>query len=1321
MDLTDRRFRFVARRGRGWLCPLPFALREVLVLLFLLVLTPAWMTGKNIVGAQQNGQGRRLTMDDGLASNAVRHIAQDRYGFVWMGTDNGLCRYDGIQVRRYAMPEDLTDPYVSAMWCADEGIYVGTVRGVLLLDAVSGRFTRLDAAGQANVTHITADHDGRLWIATMSDGVWCYDPRSGHRRHYDMAAQKGSIAQVYVTRDNQVMAVTNWAEVAVSRLNKAADRFEPVRFDGGDAGALCMLQTHDGRQWVGTWEQGLMLVDGASLRQMISPSLSGTCRHIHALSEQPDGRLLIGCDDGLLDYDVRTGEWRWVGDDRFVYSILCDQEGGLWYGTFYSGVSYVSPTAHRFDAFSRQDGQLRGHVVSRFCEDSQGHIWVASDDGGLACFDSRRQQFTDFPGSKTLADLNVHALCLDGGDLWIGTYSDGVYVMDIATGRQRHYAATDQPHSLDGNSSYCIFRDSRGQVWVATMEGVCRYRREHDDFERMKTLHALTIDIDEDRQGRLWFATQGGGLWIYDPAGGQWRHEGADGPSGVLSDNQVNSVCVGDTRIWVGTEKGLCLYDTGHGTWRRLLDGWRVSSIIDGQGALWLATDRGLVRMRGDDDLQTFTREDGLVSMQFQPNAALTASDGRIFLGTVSGFNAFYPYQIVTNSKAPRVYVTSLEIFNHAVETGARQVPQAIEHLRQVDLAYRDRMFSLSFAALSYCSPEKNRYAYRLDGFDPEWNYVEAGQKATYTNLSPGTYTFRVKATNNDGVWSEQETTLRIVVHPPFWWSLPAKILYALLLIGGVVWYVQMRLRRAETRHEQEMRRLSEAKEREAREARLNFFTMIAHEIRTPVTLIIGPLEKLMRGHDSSEELALIDRNAHRLLQLVNQLLDFRKVEQRQHTVRFMPHNVRQLLHDVAVRFEPAIRQDGKTLTVEYPDEHFTAFIDHEAITKVVSNLLSNARKYATHDIALRCWVAGDDEHFYIEVADDGKGIPAEEKERIFMPFYQASDNQPGTGIGLSIVRNIVEQHGGRVDVESEVGRGSTFRVWLPVSHPATQEEGDEAPAAVTDGNTETVAADRVDAVAAAGDRQRVLVVDDHQDMIDFIAAHLSSRYEVLTAHDGIEALDILHRQEVSLIVSDWMMPRMDGAELCRRVRSDALTSHIPFIMLTAKTDDSAKVEGMNVGADAYVEKPFSLDYLDACLRNLLLIRQRLREKFSSQPMEPVVRIAQSDTDKVFLERMTQVIEENFANPDLSVQFLAEQLAISRSGLFAKIKSLADVTPNEMIQIVRLKRAAALLGEGKYQVSEVCYRVGFSSPSYFSKCFQKQFGVKPSEFVKKNE
>lgn len=1276
--------------------------------------------------AKDDYRYRHITMNDGLSANAVRNIVQDDQGFIWFGTDNGLCRYDGVKVQPYRINELGYNQYISSLLVDDGQLFIGTAQGVFLLKYKDQTITRLPINISSTVTSIAHDKEDGLWISTYGQGVWQYIPNTGKTKHYDIKETSGAVAQVYVDNNNQVWTVTNWGAPVIQRLNRLHNEFEAVNLSSPllpslNYNALRMLQTRDGRMWLGTWENGLMLLhSNGQLEQVLSPDLSKAGSHIHTLYELSDDCICIGCDDGAICFNPHTREWHHLlGKQslkaRFVYAITSDKEGGLWMGTFYGGVSYISPVGKRFEAFTVENG-LSGNVISRFCEDNHGRIWVASDDGGLMCYLPKEQRFSNYPHQALLSRLNAHALCMAGNELWIGTYTDGVKVLNTDNGSLRDYSETSSPLSLNNSSSYAIYQDRSGNIWVATMVGLNRYNRAQNNFERISQIDDLIIDIDEDSEGNLWLSTQGSGLWKYMVSTKKfitYRNDEKDPMS--ISDNQVNCTLVDESgRLWIGTAAGLCLYDKERNRFKRIsldVPSRSVMSIIEDHGALWLSTERGIVKY-DPKQLQRFTLHDGLVSEQFQINSGLKSSDGRIYFGSTSGFNAFYPYQIKANNVMPPVFITSLGIMNHEERT-ASGLPIDLSQMSELTLDYSDaRMFTLSFAALSYCSPSKNQYAYRLEGFDNDWNYVGNQNRATYTNIPSGTYIFHVKATNNDGIWSDNEATLKIVVHPPFWWSWYAKIVYLLLIVATMWLYVRYRVSLVENRHQREMR-----------EARLQFFTMIAHEIRTPVSLIIGPLEKLMKKGTPSDDLKVIDRNAHRLLELVNQLLDFRKVEQQRVVMHFAPQNIYELLQNVSERFAPTFEQGGKQFSIDYPDEHFTAIIDKEAVTKVVSNLLTNANKYCKDQVGLSCIIEPDGEHFSIIVSDNGIGIREEDRRRIFEPFFQAQDNKPGTGIGLNIVKNIVDMHHGEITVESEVGHGSTFKVLLPVVQDTSNETYPVSMASSSPNvqPTPVVSHDQKQTANiqhAKDDRPTMLIVDDSEDMVNFLRSNFSEKYHVITAGDGVEALDKLSKNEISIIISDWMMPRMDGAEFCRQLRCNPLTSHIPFVMLTAKTDDDSKVESMDVGADTYIEKPFSVQYLEACIRNILDMRRRLIEKFSTQPLEPVTEIASNPTDNEFLKQMQKLIEENFSNSELNVNFLAEQLNISRSGLFAKIKTLADATPNEMIQIIRLKRAAELLKENKYSISEIAYMVGFSSPSYFSKCFLKQFGIRPADYMK---
>lgn len=1298
---------------------------------------------------------RHFSVEDGLSSNSVRAIMQDKYGFMWLGTDDGLNRYDGTTIKVYNLNPQGSNDYISSLYDTTDNIWVGTEGGVYIFDYETESFELfkvLTAQGdsiKSNVNHIAEDRDGNLWFSTVGQGIFKYNISKHYLEHYEFKDANGLMASVLVDSENQIWAVTNWGSPTVSKLNKAENKFEPfpITYEAGqyDSNSLVMLEDSEHALWLGTWECGLQKIDRYTGKAItyLHPSEGKGATHIHSLMEYAPHQLLIGSDDGLLLFNTLTCEHQLFTEDetnpyslsnRFVYPIVKDREGGIWVGTYYGGVNYLSPNTGQFECFahSRFYNSVNGTVIGRFCEDSSGYIWIASDDGGLSRFAPKDKQFTHYMPDEhrnSLSYHNVHALCMDDDDLWIGTYTGGVNVLNTKTGTFRVYTTKGGDlTTLDGTSSYAIFRDREKRIWVTSMAGINLYNREEDNFIRVKDLESLTIDIDQDADGNIWFSTQGKGLFKYNPDKKTWKNYVYSNTPGALVNDQVNCVLIdGNGNMWVGTMNGLCKYDAGEDRFEAIpldIPSRNICGIVEDQHVLWLTTTKGLVRYAPGESCQVFTRSDGLQSEQFLPNAALKASDGKIYVGSVNGFNAFYPYQIKMNKVLPPVVITGLEIFNKEIRIGDKKLPKALNWMAELDLSYKDHVFSLLYASLSYCTPEKNQYAYKLEGFDKDWNYVGSQNKATYTNLPAGTYVFKVKATNNDGIWSNQEASLKITIHPPFYWSTASKILYFIWVCIALTFFIRFLLKRTEKKHTAEINQLNVSKEKEVHEAKIKFFTMIAHEIRTPVSLIIVPLEKIMKSSIPMpavlrDDLNIIDRNSQRLLFLVNQLLDFRKVEQEGITMRYASQNIRQLLQAVCERFKPFITQHGAHLEVEYPDADFTAMVDSEAITKMISNLLTNASKYTKDKVVLSCIVQPEQHTFVVKVTDNGIGISKEDRKRIFKPFFQAMDNKPGTGIGLSIVKSIVESHNGCIEVESEINKGSSFIVTLPIEQVGAEVQEGEAgvlnPVIPEDILSETLP------VMSSKNKPLMLIVDDNEEMLNFLSSSFSAQYSILTAEDGMEALEKLKEHEVTLIVSDWMMPRMDGVEFCKALRADQSISHIPFILLTAKTDTNSKIEGMDCGADAYIEKPFSVQYLEACIKNLLDLRNLLRQKFSKMPLVPLNSIANNSMDNKFLTRINEIIEQNFSNSELSVDFLAEELCISRSGLFAKIKTLANVTPNELIQIVRLKKAAALLSENKYRINEICYMVGFNNPSYFAKCFQKQFGIKPGEFVNGKE
>lgn len=1287
---------------------------------------------------------RHYNIENGVSSNNISTLFQDQKGYIWIGTENGLNRFDGNQFTLYQKNNPLYSNFHAnsintICETTDKELWLGTDNGVFIYNQVKDTFTPFvkqtsDKTSITSwITHIIQDKAGNIWIATHKQGIFLFNTQTDKLTQFEIPQNDNIVTRILNDEQNNIWLSGPYQ---LCKLNKVNNTFETYAIEEKTESIYSMALWEDSSNhiWIGTWDKGLWKLDPRT--KQVEKYLTGEkgkgILHIHSILEYSPELLLIGSDDGLTIFNPVTQEsflYDNYGDnekslsDKFIYPILKDREGGVWIGTYYNGINYLPPYCGQFNGYSESSDipYFNSRIISRFCEGENGNIWIASDDSGLSCFNPSTMQFLDFNGREKLNKHNLHALCMVDKDLWIGTYGDGIQILNTQTGVIKSYSTSD---GLDENSIYSIFKDSQGQIWTGSMNGICQYDAPKQRFTPIKYLEALVIEIAEDAKGNLWIATQGKGLFRYSPQKNkEWKKYGLEKGFNSLT---VNHLCINkDNEIWAATSEGLYLYNPLKDifTYQPLrLPNECINAILEGEDCLWLTTAKGLVKYTpATQETQIFTKSDGLQSEAFIMASALKTRNGEFYIGSINGFNTFYPHQLKLNTQKPNVVLTSLEIFNQKIDTQKDGIlPEAIDHLKEIHLSYKDNVITLNYAALSYCTPQKNQYAYMLEGFDKGWNYVGSQHSTTYTNLPAGTYTFRVKASNNDNIWNEEGTSIRIIVHPPFYLSLPFKIGYVLLFLLALGLLLRYVIRRSEKKHAKAIDELNSKKEIEIHEAKINFFTMIAHEIRTPVSLIIGPLEKIMQSThiptNERQELEIIDRNSQRLLYLVNQLLDFRKVEQKEMRMKFTSQSIKELMQAVCERFSPTLQQNGVNFSVTYPDEHFHADVDKEALTKVLSNLLTNANKYTQSRIEVRFQEHPEKQTFSIEVQDNGKGMSEEELTKIFKPFYQASENKPGTGIGLSIVKGIVEAHHGQVNVTSQPGHGSSFMITLPQKQENLSAEKEENQA----GNPlpEDIIPEQN---ATASMSQKVLpimlIVDDNEDMLNFLSSHFQTSYTIVTAVDGVDALNKLKEQEVALIISDWMMPNMNGIDLCKAVRNNQLTSHIPFILLTAKTDTEAKITSMNCGADAYIEKPFSLQYLEACIKNLLELRLQLRQKFSQMPTVSINSIAANQSDKVFLEKMNHLIEENLNNEELSVDFLAEKLCISRSGLFVKIKGLANTTPNEMIQIIRLKKAASLLLENQYRINEVSYMVGFNNPSYFSKCFQKQFGMKPGEYI----
>lgn len=1322
----------------------------------------------NICSAQTPGRHyylNSLSIKDGLSQNTVNDILQDKSGFMWFGTKDGLNRYDASSFRIFKYDANdkhsIGNNYIIALYEDKEGnIWVGTDMGLYIYYPEKDIFEPFKKLSNENTTidyaaaMITGDKDGNIWITAERQGLFYYNLQTRELINYTLKEFPFLTSNVHcVVFDN---SGTTW--VYGNGLFYSKDGLETLHpfvssegiraFDGNPI--MRVLRGAYNCLYVASVGGGVQEVNLSSgkVRDLLLIDETGEriwCRELMFFS---DDELWIGCESGVYIYNLRTNKYIHLSEssydpyslsDNAIYSMCKDREGGVWIGSYFGGINYYPHTYTYFDKYypkSSADG-LHGKRVREFCKDNNGKLWIGTEDGGLNRFDPETKEFRFF--TPSLDFTNVHGLCSVGDELWVGTFSKGLKVFHSRTGNLlRAYGYDGGPHSINDNNVFAICKTAAGEVYVGTGCGLMRYDRQHDAFINIPEISGIFVyDIKEDTGGNLWLATYVNGVFRYDVNKKKWTnyvYDEKDRKS--IPNNKVLSVFEDARRnVWLTTQGGgLCLFHpetenfTRYDMHNGLPNDVIYQVIEDDDGIFWLTTNSGLVAFNHTSgEIKVYTTANGLPSDQFNYRSGFKDKDGTIYLGSIEGFIAFNPKTFSENKFVPPAVITDFLVFNKEMRAGAVNSPlkENITYSDSIWLRADQNSFSFRLAALGYQAPKMNRLMYKLDGFDDEWLTVGESPLVTYSNLHYGNYVFRVKAANSDGIWNKEETTLHVRILPPFYLSSWAYCIYTLLFLGCIV-YLYLYIKNKSNRKQlKQMEKFEQEKEREIYHAKIDFFTNVAHEIRTPLTLIKGPLENIILKKnvdvETREDLNIMKQNTERLLNLANQLLDFRKTERQGFSLNFTRCNITEVVKETYLRFTPLAKQKELAFTLDMPETQLYAHINKEAFIKILSNLLSNAMKYAESyvQISLETNPVAENGEFHIRTINDGLIVPDAMKEEIFKPFvrFSGEDNGKivtGTGIGLALSRSLAELHQGTLKmVEKETA--NVFCLTLPT----TQDNAIVIDTDVAD-NTELFTEPRIkweEHKENDEHRYTVLIVEDNPDMLSFVTRQLSHEYTVLTATNGEEALHVLDENFVNLIVSDVVMPLMDGFELCRTVKSKLDYSHIPVVLLTAKTNVQSKVEGLELGADAYIEKPFSPEYLHATISNLIKSRENLRQTFARSPFVAANTMALTKADEEFIRKLNEIILSNLHNSEFSMEDMAGILNMSRSNFYRKIKGVLDLNPNEYLRLERLKRAAQLLQDGESRVNEICYLVGFNSPSYFSKCFLKQFGVLPKDFV----
>ena len=1237
----------------------------------------------------------------GLSENSVLDMFQDEHGYMWLATKDGLNRFNGYTFDVFRKNISGVNLKIDALLSHADGrrIWVGSDSKLLLFDPYEETFYLEPALETVTGVQSLCYDGGHLWIAAET-GVYRWDG-AGSLAKYDFEGVSAEIFAREVVRDSDGHVLVGMG-AAIYRYIPESDSFIRYSLPAGRE-VTAMYDCGEGKLLVGT-DYGdvfsFSLNNGRIFRK-----LACVDSRIHDFQKEAGTRnIFIGSDSGLYVYNEEDrGISRAAGalGRESIYRFCIDREGALWVGTYFCGVFYRQPK-HKDISWFYDEGfsdSLNGNAVSDICEDKSGNLWVATENGGLNYIDVSARKVKDYTDRSF---SNVHALCLDADRLYIGTFSKGMDVMDIRTGQVRRYVnSLSDPYSIVNDYVYSIFKSSRGVIYVGTMKGVCTFDPSTGRFTPVKELSECFIcDINEDNEGNIWCAEKNDGVYCMSSETGQWRSwKYPEIPSSRICGIFVDR----DSTIWLCTNgAGICKYDSADDrfvtvTFDAEIPGVCYQMLQDHAGYYWVSSNSGLFRFnQAADKLVFYTVEDGLQSDQFNYNSALKASDGRLWFGGVNGLNGIDPLNLTENTVRPNVRIASVTTASADAFGKAEKLPIVDGKVR---VPHDISSMYIAFDVLSNIAPGKNRVAYMIDGVSESWENSPM-RALTLMNPAPGTYTLRVKGCNNDGYWSAEEAILKIEVLPHPLRSLPAIIVYIIFICGLAVLVYLMLDRNFKRRKEEELRALELENEKESIQSKMNFFTNVAHEIKTPVTLISAPLDKIIETGEWNEDvvsnLRVMKKNSDRLLNLVKQLLDFRKIEKDSFKLTLAPADVNLIVSETVERFK--LMRPEVDFKICFESDDAVLNVDSEALVKVLSNLLTNAVKYTKDEIVVNVVKMHSESSGCIQlrVADNGPGVPVELKDKIFDMFYQVHPGKVnGFGVGLSLVKHLVELHGGRVYVNSGYVQGCEMVVEIPDSH-------------ITEYDVRVSESDSSKAC--------ILIVEDTKDMQEFLVNNIGSEYHVLAADNGSHALKLLEENNVDIILSDLYMPEMDGFELLKQVRSNQQVSHIPFVLLTAQDSMSTKIASLEYGADAYIEKPFSLEHVRATVNNLMSRRNRIHRSVQTSLEIDVDRERIAGPDGEWLSKVNSLILKNLSNDTYCIDDLAGDMSVSRTLLQRKLKGLTGSTPNDYIRLIRLKKAAELLSHDGYRVNEVCYLVGFNSPSYFTKCFVKQFGIKPKSF-----
>ena len=1336
--------------------------------MFVLLLT-SWMV------VAQSYQFKHLEVSDGLSNNSVNTICKDRDGFMWFGTATGLNRYDGYTFKIYQHaendPESLPDNYITDIVEMPDGrFWINTARGYVLFDKeqdcfitdVTGFMKNLESGGVPE--QVFVDREGNTCLSVAGEG--CYRYKEGGKATFfsyvEHSLPEYGVTQIAECSDGLLLIYNTGLLVCLDHATLAIKwKFDEIKkyIPAGKTIEFSLFVDRDNCIWayslMGIWAYDCGTKSWRTDLTAIWSSRPDVI--IHAVAQDIEGRIWVGKDyDGIDVFEKETGKVTSLvaHDDNgrslshnTIYDLYADRDGIMWVGTYKKGVSYYSESIFKFNMYEWGD-------ITCIEQADENKLWLGTNDHGILLWNRFTGKAEPFwrDAERQLPNPVVSMLKSKDGKLWVGTFNGGLYCMN---GSQVRSYKEGVGNALASNNVWALVEDDKGRIRIASLGGGLQcLEPSSGTFETYTSNNSALLENNVTSlcwgdDNTLFFGTANQGVGMMDMRTREIKKVQGQSGSMKMSNDAVNHVYK-DSRglIWIATREGLNVYDVRRHLFLDLspvaeAKGSFIAAITEDQERnMWVSTSRKVIRVTVASDgkgsylfdSRAYNSEDGLQNCDFNQRSIKTLHNGIIVIGGLYGVNVFAPDHIRYNKMLPNVMFTGLSLFDEAVKVGQSYggrvlIEKELNDVENVEFDYKQNIFSVSFASDNYNLPEKTQYMYKLEGFNNDWLTLPLGvHNVTFTNLAPGKYVLRVKAINSDGYVGMKEATLGIVVNPPFWMSWWAYLLYAIGLV--VVFFLaryRMLKREREKFHLQQIEN-EVAKNEEINNMKFRFFTNVSHELRTPLTLIISPLEGMLKETTDelqSTRLQLMYRNAQRLLHLVNQLLDFRKGEMSTHQLSLSEGDIISYVHSVCNSF--LLMADKKHIQFSFFSgiDTFSMAFDADKVGKIVMNLLSNAFKFTPEGGRVTVMiehVAGTPDMLEIKIADTGIGISDVDKEHIFERFYQADhkgvEETTGNGIGLSLVRDFVTLHEGEVKVFDNIGTGSVFVIQFPVKHVETQVQlppetgisiGEEEDKEIKEETREET---------ERKDFPLLLIVDDNEDFRIFMRYSLELQYRVKLAVNGNEAWEMMQEELPDLVISDVMMPQMDGNELCRLIKQDKRTAHIPVILLTARQNTEAKLEGLQTGADDYVTKPFNMTILVLRIRKLIELSRYHR--VTQGMIDPVPsEIVITSLDEKLIEKAIKYVEDNMSRTELSVEELSRELGMSRVHLYKKLLQITGKTPIEFIRVIRLKRAAQLLRESQLHVSEVAFEVGFNNPKYFSRYFKDEFGVLPSVYQEK--